>query len=119
MTALRMIGSAEVLGMAIIADTATATAQPVKIRQGHSQGAEENLWLMDTAVAVAPNRGKAYQVEFIRFRGADERFKAYEAFFAKNGPAVRAYLADFVTATQWYLANQVQGPRRLSMPKWF
>ncbi len=68
---------------AILASSALAAAAlaqaPVKIRQGHSQAAEENLWLMDTPAAVTPNRGKLYDFEFFPFRGADERFKAYEA----------------------------------------
>jgi len=66
--------------VALLAAALPALAQaPVKIRQGHSQAAEENLWLMDTPAGVTPNRGKAYDFEFFPFRGADERFKAYEA----------------------------------------
>ena len=69
---------AAVLASSALAAAALAQA-PVKIRQGHSQAAEENLWLMDTPAAVTPNRGKLYDFEFFPFRGADERFKAYEA----------------------------------------
>lgn len=72
-----------VAAIAVVAGSALAVSAfaqaPVKIRQGHSQAAEENLWLMDTPAGVTPNRGKAYDFEFFPFRGADERFKAYEA----------------------------------------
>jgi ABC-type nitrate/sulfonate/bicarbonate transport system substrate-binding protein len=49
------------------------------IRLGHAQATEETLWLMDTPAGVTPNRGKAYQVTFIPFRSASDRFKAYES----------------------------------------
>jgi ABC-type nitrate/sulfonate/bicarbonate transport system substrate-binding protein len=79
MTGLKASAAAAVL-VASAALAFSAFAQtPVKIRQGHSQAAEENLWLMDTPAGITPNRGKAYNFEFFPFRGADERFKAYEA----------------------------------------
>ena len=79
MTPTRWAGATTALIAAFAMASAALAQAPVKIRQGHSQAAEENLWLMDTPAAVTPNRGKAYDFEFFPFRGADERFKAYEA----------------------------------------
>ena len=79
MTTIRWAGATTALIAAFAMASAALAQAPVKIRQGHSQAAEENLWLMDTPAAVTPNRGKAYDFEFFPFRGADERFKAYEA----------------------------------------
>ena len=67
-------------GLAFVVCAFALSAQAAeKIRLGHSQATEESLWLMDTPGGVTPNRGKAYDAEFIPFRSASDRFKAFEA----------------------------------------
>ena len=69
---------AAVLASAITASAVKAQDVPT-IRLGHSQATEEPLWLMDTPGGVTPNRGKAYEAEFLPFKSSADRFRAYEA----------------------------------------
>jgi ABC-type nitrate/sulfonate/bicarbonate transport system substrate-binding protein len=57
----------------------TAGAEPVKIRIGHGNAAEEQLWLMAAKPQIAPNQGKAYALDMSNFPATDKRFLAFEA----------------------------------------
>lgn len=66
-------------GLALLICSLVPAQAAEKIRLGHSQATEESLWLMDTPGGVTPNRGKVYDAEFIPFRSASDRFKAFES----------------------------------------
>jgi ABC-type nitrate/sulfonate/bicarbonate transport system substrate-binding protein len=63
----------------LIAIANPVAAEPVKIRLGHGPAAEEQLWLMKAKPDLTPGQGKDYTLDFILFRGTDQRFKAVEA----------------------------------------
>lgn len=58
---------------------ANAQADAPRIRVGYGVAAEEQLWLMITKPSIAPNAGKAYTIDPIKFPGADKRIQAFEA----------------------------------------
>ena len=56
-----------------------AAADPVKIRLGIGNAAEEQLWLVIAKPELTPGQGKDYTIEWQSFRGADARFQALAA----------------------------------------
>ncbi len=56
-----------------------AYADPVDIRIGAGPSADEQLWLMKLRPDLTPNQGKIYNYKMTMFRGANERFVAYQA----------------------------------------
>ncbi|HEY4073161.1 MAG TPA: ABC transporter substrate-binding protein [Herbaspirillum sp.] len=64
---------------AILLAAANAQADAPHIRVGYGVAAEEQLWLMIAKPSVAPNEGKAYAIDPIKFSGADKRVQAFEA----------------------------------------
>jgi ABC-type nitrate/sulfonate/bicarbonate transport system substrate-binding protein len=68
-----------VAAFSIAAFSGVASAEPLKIRIGHGSAAEEQLWLMAAMPEIGRSRGKAYELSFNRFAGADKRFQAFEA----------------------------------------
>jgi ABC-type nitrate/sulfonate/bicarbonate transport system substrate-binding protein len=74
----RVKSALSALATAALLCVGTASAQTV-LRIGHSQAAEEPLWLMDTPLGITPNKGKVYQLTLLPFRGANDRMKAFEA----------------------------------------
>lgn len=53
--------------------------QPVKIRVGHGAAAEEPFWLMKVKPENTKYQGKWYDLEYVPFRGSEERLTAYQA----------------------------------------
>jgi ABC-type nitrate/sulfonate/bicarbonate transport system substrate-binding protein len=81
---------------AVAVAAGSAAAEPYKIRVGHGNAVEEQLWLMKAMPSITPNQGKAYTLDYQLFRGTDQRFKAVEAgeldvFTASGATAVIAY----------------------------
>src|SRR5262245_39940575 len=65
--------------LAAMASIGAAAAEPVKIRIGRGNAAEEQLWLMAAKPGIAPNQGKAYALDLTNFPATDKRFLAFEA----------------------------------------
>ncbi|MFL6797529.1 MAG: ABC transporter substrate-binding protein [Xanthobacteraceae bacterium] len=59
--------------------SASALAEPVKIRVGRGAAAEEQLWLMAAKPEIAPNQGRVYTLDLTNFPATDKRFLAFEA----------------------------------------
>lgn len=56
-----------------------ANADPVTLRLGYGNAAEEPLWLIIAHPDLAKNAGKAYKLEATRFPSSDKRAQAFEA----------------------------------------
>jgi hypothetical protein len=74
-----MLGHAGILLGGVLIFVGTASADPVVLRVGVGNAAEEQLWLMQAKPDVAPNQGKVYTLDVSRFGGTDQRFQAFEA----------------------------------------
>ena len=93
---MKLLHSLFVAAAALAVSTASAGAEPYKIRVGHGAAVEEQLWLMKALPSVTPNQGKSYTLDYQLFRGTDQRFKAVEAgeldvFTASGATAVIAF----------------------------
>ena len=87
-----------VLSIFLLLFTVHAAAQTAPlIRFGRGFAAEEQLWLMSARPDLTPNQGKRYELKQILFQA--------------NPEAVRAFLADYVAVTKYYLANVEQAKR--------
>jgi ABC-type nitrate/sulfonate/bicarbonate transport system substrate-binding protein len=53
--------------------------QPVTFRLGYGGAAEEPMWLLVAKPDLAPNQGKAYRLDPIKFVSSDKRAQAFEA----------------------------------------
>ena len=63
----------------VLAVTAGAHADPLKIRLGYGVAAEEQLWLLIAKPSIGTHYGKDYTIEGTRFSGSDKRAQAFEA----------------------------------------
>ncbi len=63
----------------VLAVTASAHADPLKIRLGYGVAAEEQLWLLIAKPSIGTHYGKDYTIEGTRFSGSDKRAQAFEA----------------------------------------
>ena len=72
---------------AALAWAAHSLAQPVTLKLGRANAAEENYWLMEARPDVTPNQNKAYKLEITPFRASDATFRAFEAGQIDGGTA--------------------------------
>ncbi len=67
---------------------APALAQePVTLKMGRANAAEENYWLMQARPDITPNQGKLYKLDITAFRASDATFRAFEAGQIDGGSA--------------------------------
>jgi len=57
----------------------SAHADPLKLRIGYGNAAEEQLWLLIAKPDIGKHYGKSYTIEGTRFTGSDKRAQAFEA----------------------------------------
>jgi ABC-type nitrate/sulfonate/bicarbonate transport system substrate-binding protein len=69
-------GAACLLGMVV---AGAAFAEPVTLRVGYGNAAEEPMWLLLARPEIGKNKGKVYRLDGIRFSGSDKRAQAFEA----------------------------------------
>ena len=65
----------------------TAAQEPVTLKLGRANAAEENYWLMQARPDITPNQGKLYKLEITPFRASDATFRAFEAGQIDGGSA--------------------------------
>jgi ABC-type nitrate/sulfonate/bicarbonate transport system substrate-binding protein len=83
---MRFIGT--VILVAATAFNAPAIAQePVTLKMGRANAAEENYWLMQARPDITPNQGKLYKLDITAFRASDATFRAFEAGQIDGGSA--------------------------------
>jgi ABC-type nitrate/sulfonate/bicarbonate transport system substrate-binding protein len=70
-------GMAAIAGLALSAQA--ARAEPVAIRLGYSQAAEEQTWLLMSKPDLGKNYGKLYTLEGTLFTGSSQRAQAFAA----------------------------------------
>lgn len=77
------------LSVAIVAALAAAPvwSQPVTLKLGRANAAEENYWLMEARPDITPNQGKVYKLDITPFRASDATFRAFEAGQIDGGTA--------------------------------
>jgi ABC-type nitrate/sulfonate/bicarbonate transport system substrate-binding protein len=76
------------LCIAAAASAAPAFAQePITLKMGRANAAEENYWLMEARPDITPNQGKRYKLEITPFRASDATFRAFEAGQIDGGSA--------------------------------
>lgn len=64
-----------------------ALSQPVTLKLGRANAAEENYWLMEARPDITPNQGKLYKLDITPFRASDATFRAFEAGQIDGGTA--------------------------------
>jgi ABC-type nitrate/sulfonate/bicarbonate transport system substrate-binding protein len=74
-------------GAAALAWAAQCLAQPVTLKMGRANAAEENFWLMEARPDITPNQNKVYRLEITPFRASDATFRAFEAGQIDGGTA--------------------------------
>lgn len=83
---MRFIGT--VMLVAATSFNAPAIAQePVTLKMGRANAAEENYWLMQARPDITPNQGKRYKLDITAFRASDATFRAFEAGQIDGGSA--------------------------------
>jgi ABC-type nitrate/sulfonate/bicarbonate transport system substrate-binding protein len=76
------------IAVAVVSFHATAIAQePVTLKMGRANAAEENYWLMQARPDITPNQGKLYKLDITAFRASDATFRAFEAGQIDGGSA--------------------------------
>jgi ABC-type nitrate/sulfonate/bicarbonate transport system substrate-binding protein len=76
------------IAIAALAWTCHGLAQePVTLKLGRANAAEENFWLMEARPDVTPNQGKLYKLDITPFRASDATFRAFEAGQIDGGTA--------------------------------
>jgi ABC-type nitrate/sulfonate/bicarbonate transport system substrate-binding protein len=60
-------------------DLRRASAEPVTLRLGYGNAAEEQVWLLIAKPDIVKNQGKVYKLDATRFHGSDKRAQAFEA----------------------------------------
>ena len=76
------------IAIAALAWTCQGLAQePVTLKLGRANAAEENFWLMEARPDVTPNQGKLYKLDITPFRASDATFRAFEAGQIDGGTA--------------------------------
>ena len=77
------------LSIAIAATLVSAPVwpQPVTLKLGRANAAEENYWLMEARPDITPNQGKVYKLDITPFRASDATFRAFEAGQIDGGTA--------------------------------
>jgi ABC-type nitrate/sulfonate/bicarbonate transport system substrate-binding protein len=75
--ALRTAAAAGLLALVHVG--AAHGQQPVTFRLGYGGAAEEPMWLLVAKPDLAPNQGKAYRLDPIKFVSSDKRAQAFEA----------------------------------------
>jgi ABC-type nitrate/sulfonate/bicarbonate transport system substrate-binding protein len=61
--------------------------EPVTLKMGRANAAEENYWLMQARPDITPNQGKRYKLDITAFRASDATFRAFEAGQIDGGSA--------------------------------
>ena len=64
-----------------------AFSQPVTLKLGRANAAEENYWLMEARPDLTPNQNKVYKLDITPFRASDATFRAFEAGQIDGGSA--------------------------------
>ena len=75
------------IAIAALAWSCHAVAQPVTLKLGRANAAEEGYWLMEAKPDVTPNQGKVYNLDITPFRASDATFRAFEAGQIDGGTA--------------------------------
>ena len=57
----------------------TASAEPVTLRLGYGNAAEEQVWLLIAKPDIVKHQGKVYKLDGTRFHGSDKRAQAFAA----------------------------------------
>jgi len=67
--------------------SAQSFSQPVTLKMGRANAAEENYWLMEARPDITPNQNKVYKLDVTPFRASDATFRAFEAGQIDGGTA--------------------------------
>ena len=85
---MKTIGTWIGIGAGAIAWATLSMAQePVTLRLGRANAAEESFWLMAARPDLTPGQGKLYKLDITPFRASDATFKAFEAGQIDGGTA--------------------------------
>jgi ABC-type nitrate/sulfonate/bicarbonate transport system substrate-binding protein len=57
----------------------SVAAEPVTLRLGYGNAAEEQVWLLIAEPEIGKNQGKLYRLDATQFRGSDKRMQAFAA----------------------------------------
>lgn len=83
---MRFIGTVILVAATSINPPAIAQ-EPVTLKMGRANAAEENYWLMQARPDITPNQGKRYKLDVTAFRASDATFRAFEAGQIDGGSA--------------------------------
>jgi len=75
------------IAAAVLAWSTQCFSQPVTLKLGRANAAEEAYWLMEAKPDVTPNQGKVYNLDITPFRASDATFRAFEAGQIDGGTA--------------------------------
>jgi len=79
MRAIGVMGRCGAACLLSIMVAGAALGQPVTLRVGYGNAAEEPLWLLLARPEIGKNQGKVYRLDGTRFSGSDKRAQAFEA----------------------------------------
>jgi ABC-type nitrate/sulfonate/bicarbonate transport system substrate-binding protein len=75
------------IAVAVLTWSAQCFSQPVTLKLGRANAAEENYWVMEARPDITPNQNKVYKLDITPFRASDATFRAFEAGQIDGGTA--------------------------------